>query len=466
MTTNVPSPLFNMLSKGWNKTTSWFKYAATVGGGGPVFIHRNLISDMSRNIYKLNIQVLNPALHADALRAMSGFNPLPPYGRIEDEKYFLTNAVGEVASLKTIKNKFVETGQMTFDLQRWDLPQYFTKLTSQGGNTGLNPIRMYFKALEKHAVNVENYSKMLGFIGNWKSGMSFEKAAQEVHEHLYNYKLLPKAIQKSLGFVPFGRWTYLNTKGMVKRFIDAPGVQMGFIRAMSGAEQIIPQVLSATGISPTARSLTEKERKALPQFYQEDVAIPLYRMATGATGLLTSFDLPISELNEYGVFNGWSRTLRKFAGSRLHPILKAAAELAMGEDFFMQTPLEGSRVSAEGETQYPYRPQNVLYGLPGLKQLLGAQKSKKGKWEAEPGRVKKFELATGGILSRPMSEISKAIELPFGSQFLRSTTGMKIYEKNLADLKMQNFAKLTEQINELLSRQRFKEKKYPKEQQQ
>ena len=189
-------------------------------------------------------------------------------------------------------------------------------------------------------------------------------------------------------------------------------------------------------------------------------------MATGATGLLTSFDLPISELNEYGVFNGWSRTLRKFAGSRLHPILKAAAELAMGEDFFMQTPLEGSRVSAEGETQYPYRPQNVLYGLPGLKQLLGAQKSKKGKWEAEPGRVKKFELATGGILSRPMSEISKAIELPFGSQFLRSTTGMKIYEKNLADLKMQNLAKLTEQINELLSRQRFKEKKYPKEQQQ
>uniref|UniRef100_A0A6M3XCA6 Large polyvalent protein associated domain-containing protein n=1 Tax=viral metagenome TaxID=1070528 RepID=A0A6M3XCA6_9ZZZZ len=460
---NVPPGYRQAVAKGWNWATAKFKYWATVGGGQWIFMSRNLISDMARTFYDNTIRTLNPKLHDDAITIFTGYSPLRRT-KVDLDSFYKTNELGQVVSGTTIRQQYIENGLMSFDLQKWDVKTFTSEISRQKGLPGTRILKNYFNFLGKSNVFVENHSKMVNFIADWQKGLSFSKSAELTHEFLYNYKLLPKAVQGSLGMFPFGRWAYLNTLGMVKRFVDAPGKQVSLIRAMGTAEEIVPEALMAAG--GTAKPLTEQERKALPKFYQEDVAIPLYRMASGATGLLTSFDLPISEFNEMGLFQG-VRGIVKSLGAKAPPAVKSFGEYAMDWDIFFEAPLRGIYESKEtGETKYPYHPDVPFAKIPGIGDLfgkiVGAEKVKglSGdiRYKADPSKMKLFQAATGGILSRPISEIGKLTDLPFGATALRMMTGTKIYEKDLMDFQRQRFKKNVAQIRNLMTQQRQKEK--------
>ena len=107
-----------------------------------------------------------------------------------------------------------------------------------------------------------------------------------------------------------------------------------------------------------------------------------------------------------------------------------------------------------------------LAGAPGIGPIIGALtgseqfKSLAGevRWKADPEMMKKFELFTSGILSRPISEINKFMTLPAGSTALRMMTGTKIYEKDLPEMQLQKFKEYAARLNELFSARLQKEK--------
>lgn len=461
---NVPGPLRQMAAQGWNYATQKFKYWATVGGGQMVFMSRNLLSDMSRTFYDNTIRTLNPKLHNDAMTILTGYDPLTRR-KVDLTKKMYTNSLGEIVSGKDIADEFQKTGLQSFDLQRFDVKLFTNEISRQKGPPGLRQLRTYFNWLGKSNVYVENHSKMVNFIADWQKGLNFDKAAELTHEYLYNYKLLPKAVQTSLGFFPFGRWSYLNTIGMVKRFVDSPGKQAAFIRGMDTAGEIIPQALGAAGF--TATPLTQREKESLPQFYQEDVAIPLYRAASGATGLLTSFDfLPISELNEMGLFQGW-RGVAKTLGSRLHPTIKSLFELGFNKDLFMGGPVRGKYTDEQGKTHYPYRPDLPFAKIPIAGDIVGAMAGVEEmqplgggeiRYKADPERMKLINAITGGIFSRPISEIGKLVDLPPSVTALRMLTGTKVYEKDMPEMQVRKFKEYAARLNELFQGRRSKEK--------
>jgi hypothetical protein len=446
----VPNPLLGAAAQAWNKVTGWFKYWATVGGGQYVFMSRNLMGDQLRTLYDSSLNALNPINQRDAITIMTNYDPIQR-GFVKLSKMHITTDIGDKISGEQIARWADEFGLISHQIEKFDTAKYYNKISQEKGLPGYRHVREYFNFLNRTNVGVENHTKMVNFIADLKSGMTPEQAATRTHEFLYNYKLLPKAVQKSLGAVPFGRWTYHNTLGMVKRFVDEPGKQMALIRGMGGLEQAIPQVM---GVEP----LTEKERKSLPRSYQEDVIIPLYRHASGAMGILHSFDIPLGELNEYGLFNGITRTLKKVVGGRLHPVLKGLIEQVMNEDLFFETPLEGSITTEEGETLYPINPTNPMYGWPVIKQLVGGRltQSKTGeqRWEGDVNKVKWLETLTAGIPARPMSEYKRYKEQPLLSSALRTVTGFKIDDRNIYDFQRRNFSKIAEQLNELIMRQR------------
>lgn len=459
---NVPGPLRQMAAQGWDYITQKFKYWATVGGGQFVFMSRNLLSDMSRTFYDNTLRTMNPKLQKDAIMILTGYDPLTRR-KVDLSKLTFKNELGEIATGQDIARAFQETGLQSFDLQRYDVKLFTNEISRQKGPMGLRIGRNYLNWLGRKNVYVENHSKMVNFIADWQKGLSFDKAAELTHEYLYNYKLLPKAIQKSLGAFPFGRWSYLNTIGMVKRFVDSPGKQAALIRGMGMAEEFVPQALGAAGL--TATPLTQRERESLPQFYQEDVAIPLYRAASGATGLLTSFDLPISEFNEMGLFQGW-RGLAKTLGARLHPTIKGALELGFNKDLFMQGPLTGKITDETGKTSYPYRPDLPTARIPilgdALAMLTGAEEMKsvggEARWRADPQLMKFWNTVTGGIFSRPISELGKLVDLPASATALRMLTGTKVYEKDMPEMQLKKFKEYAARLNELFSGRRRQEK--------
>ena len=447
------------IANGWNSFTRKFKKLVTIPF--PAFAARNLLSDQSRLLYQHGFRTLDPFLQRDAFRVLTGFDVAGAPKKVGMDKFHITADNGRVISGREIQQNFQKHGLMSYDVQRYDLEQ-FTKEVLGGKQQWYRPDKFYMRQMGKGNVYVENHTKMVNFLAELKAGRGFQEAADNTKIFAYDYRNVPEAQKAIRVLAPFWNWTYNNTKFMLTRFATHPGQQAAWTR---GIEQVgkegLPQLFGT-------EKLTDKEKRSLPQFFSENMSIPLYRTATGA-GLLSGIDLPIEELNDYGMMEGPVRMLQKVIGTRMHPLLKGVLEFASNTDFFYGTPLEGESIVA-GVPSYPVRRGYPAYDLPLIKQMFGTKKvmDKQGKvrYEVNP-KAKKFWDLVGAPYSRGVSTAGKISEIIKGTkdkemstmesvfQSMPLVTGTKIYPRDLQQDIIRSQKISAAQVNRMLRDARY-----------
>ena len=440
------------IAKTFNSFTNSFKKMVTIPF--PAFGVRNFYSDLSRTIYQHGIRTLDPVLQKDAFRVLTGFDITKEARKIDMLTMTIPTKTGGFVTGKEIAENFQKYGLMSFDVQRYDLDK-FMKTVIDEKSKWYRVDKMYMGEMNKFNVYIENHNKMVNFIAELRDGKDFETAAANTKHFLYDYRMLPKAQQVMAKIFPFWRWTYNNMKFITQKMVTSPGQNAFAMRGVEAAPQALRQLLGV-------KDLTDSEKQALPKFFKENMMVPLYRTATGA-GILAGVDLPIEELNEYGIGINPIKTMQKLVGTRLNPYIKGALELMSKTDFFYGTPLKGS-MTEEGITAYPMERGYPLYDKIGLDWLFGTEKvkTKDGqiRYNVDAWRKKIFDtlvpqatrlMSTAGKLSEAIPKIAEKPTLSgILGEGLPLMTGAKVYERNLLADQMRSMQSTNRQLRQIL----------------
>ena len=450
-----------MIAKSFNWLTNSFKKMVTIPF--PAFGVRNFYSDFSRTLFQQGVRSFDPLLHRDTFRIMTGFDVSKEVRKIDMATMTIPTKAGGFVTGQEVANKFQELGLMSFDVQRYDLDK-FAKSVLGDKSKWYRVDKMYMDEMNKFNVHVENYNKMLNFIAEIKDGKDFETAAANTKHFLYDYRMLPKAQQVMAKIFPFWKWTFNNMKFITQKMITQPGQNAFAMRGVTEGPKALRQLLGV-------KDLTDSEKQALPHFFKENMMIPLYRTATGA-GILAGIDLPIEELNEYGIGINPIKTMQKLVGTRLNPYIKGVLEMMSRTDFFYGTPLKGS-MTEEGITQYPMERGYPLYDKMGLDWLFGTEKvkTKDGqiRYNVDAWRKKVVDtifpqatrlMSTAGKLSEAIPKIAEKPTLSgILGEALPLMTGAKVSERNLLADQMRSMQSTTRQLRDLLQTESFMRKR-------
>lgn len=456
---NVQSPVMRgMIADGYMKALNLFK--ANVLIPFPAFHVRNAISDQMRSAWQYIRNVFDPSIQRETWRILTGSDEA-----LSKVMYNIGDGM-KISGLQ-IKEEIQRYGVMSYDLTRWDMDRFSYDMLQHTRN----PFKWYYKNMAKGGIYVENHSKVGMYLSNRMRGVDAETAARETFGSLFNYRDRTAFEGKLRAIIPFQKWLVESTKWNLKQLYKTPGKYQGFLRAEESAKELLPM---AKGIEP----LSPRERESLPQFFQHQLSIPLWREANMAS-ILAGFDFPLDTLNDLGIgklarsvwkkdIGGVYAALSKALGANLAPQIKGTLELISKKDFFFETPLSGEEYDEEtGATSRPFRQPSGLEksNLPGaglLRAILGTKEVGGGQYETSP-KWRKFllDVAGAGIPTRYLSTAGKLVEEgPVGQKLLNVFTGAKVYQKNMKDLDIQNTVARIYQTSNLLQRSYKNQKKY------
>lgn len=228
---------------------------------------------------------------------------------------------------------------------------------------------------------VEDRVRLPMFIDSLVKGQSVDEAAAKVFKFHFDYApegltAFERNVLKRI--IPFYRWTRGNIPLQLEQIVKQPGKYAGFAKVidhLSGGD-------------------LEEEKEILPEYMTENYPIKLSNDGgkDDAAIWISSMGLPVEDVNR--LWGGsMKRTVERFVGEFIAPLLKVPFEVATGVNTFFGEEID------EMNYVYPY-----LDDVPGLRTWLDIRerKTRDGKttyFTTQPERLYALNVAAGRFYS-------------------------------------------------------------------
>jgi len=431
-----------VVGKMWDALQGGFKKMVTVPF--PAFHVRNLGSNNVLNFLDVGVEAMSPLAHAEALALQFGKKNPDELAFAAKNGVKYTN--GDVRELA--KEYGVLKGE-TWGMGPVDKAIDFG-LGSKIRESNFNIMKWGRKA----GGFVEDEGRFFNFVANLKRGLSPEDAARHVDDYLFDYSDLSKVDRQLKRIIPFWSFTRKSAEMHAKTLLTKPGrigaeFRMGRAgaQALFGGEQVQPDELAG-----------------LPEFFQEGLKVVSKTPGKDAFEIVSGLGLPIEDLESNPLLTlltggDMMRSITKFGGGRLSPLLKTPIDLVMNKDTFFGTPLEGRQFNKDGTVDYPYtKAYPILKKMPDFVrdwlEFEEIQRPNGTVYRMNPRKMKEFELFSLGMLSRAYGTAGKLTDTKktTGQKAVDLLTGIKTYSLPDGEQSLQERAakRRTSQVANLL----------------
>lgn len=189
----------------------------------------------------------------------------------------------------------------------------------------------------------DDVSRFSGMLGAIKQGASSEAAADFANAAIYDSRRQLTAFERYTlrRAIPFYSWSKWAIGQTVDQFMRHPGT-IGFFDKMRQNAYLTPP--------GGGEGMTDKEAHAfVPEFLRDGLGIPYRSGPEGTSFFLFGTYLPLGDAMQLGqaikgMFDPKAKdSLLSYAASKMHPILKTAAEQIWNRDFFSGNDLQNFR---------------------------------------------------------------------------------------------------------------------------
>lgn len=426
-----------LIGKMWDAAMGGFKKMVTIPF--PAFHVRNAGSNTVLNFMDVGASAFNPLAHVEAQLIKGG-----KAGGFQSRN-------GIKYTYDDVRELAKEYGVLKGDT--WGMGPLDKAIDFGAGQkireSNLNPLKWGRKA----GGFVEDEGRIFNFVTNLKRGLSPENAAKHVDDFIFDYGDLSKVDRSIKRLIPFYTFLRKNAELHAKALIANPGrvgaeFRMGrnFAQALFGGEQVAGEDLAG-----------------LPEFFQEGLKVVSRTPGKDALEIVSGLGLPIEDLEENPLLvaltgGDLGRSITRYGGGRMTPVVKGLLDLAFNKDTFFGAPLEGRQENKDGTVDYPYtKAYPILKNMPDfVKDFLEFEEIQRPTgtvYRMNPKQMKKFELFTLGMLSRVYSSVGKAFDTnkTAGQKAIDLLTGVKTYElQGEDDLAERAAQRRTSQVSNLL----------------
>lgn len=440
----------NMLAKatGFDAITSLFKRSVT-GLFAPFHI-RNFMSGNIQNFEALGVDALNPKNIAagQKIAYIMGKGGKIPSGTIQ--------VAGKSMKLDDVMKPFIDrfSGDTFYNADfdaalkgGTELAQAVKTFSKERLKTtvktlGLGQEAIPFKVGRAVGQFIEHSQKATAYITALNQGKNIDDALRLAEKAGFDYRQLTAFESQIMRrIIPFYSFTRKNI-----------GLQLS---TLGENPQRINQVLKFFGNIGEAAggSLTEEEKKYLPDFIRESIGVKLQDTPEGLKQYISSFGTPIEAFTQLFSSNPILQIISTF-----NPILKVPVEIGIGKDSFRKQDLK----NVYNAKEYKMAPQ-VIKDLLDIKEVTKPTytRDKNGKliktgttvsYNADPVRLL---IARSLFTSRGVSYLDQVFgnDMQGFIKLLKTTTGIKPQQ---VDLESQKYFKDKEQqreLEDLLSKQ-------------
>lgn len=432
----------NMLAKatGFDMLTSLFKRSVT-GLFAPFHV-RNFVSGQIQNFETLGVEALNPKNIAigQKIAYLIGKGEKIPSGTI--------NIAGKILKTDDVFKPFVErfsgdtfyNADFDFSLKSGNELKQVAKVFSKERlketikTVGLGTESIPFKLARTVGQFIEHQQKATAYITALGQGKTIPEALRLAETAGFDYRALTRFESQILRrLIPFYSFTRKNIELQLRTLGENP--------------QRINQV--SKFFENIGEKPTQEEKKDLPSYVKESLAVKLGKNAEGLAQFITGFGTPIEQFAN--LFRGGTEQTfqKRFEGmiygqlSSFNPLIKAPIEIGIGKDSFRQRDLKDVYDAKE----YSAAPQIIkdLLDIKAVKKAVLA-KNKQGKlvkvgertqYIADPARLL---IARSLFTSRGVSYLDQIFDgdLKGLTKILKLSTGLK---PQAIDIEMQKSIK-------------------------
>jgi hypothetical protein len=187
---------------------------------------------------------------------------------------------------------------------------------------------------------IDGNTRVANFVDAWKRGMSLDEAVDHMMKWTYDSRrnLTTLERQRIATFIPFYSWAKFAISRSVETFFSHPGRMTWINTARSNfMKSVLP--------GETAADPADVEA-VLPRYLAQNYGVPFRNGAKGPEFLLLGSWLPTGEMQQLvdgmsgGGIGGAASGIANYIGSKLHPAIKTAIEVARNKSFSQEDDIE------------------------------------------------------------------------------------------------------------------------------